>query len=360
MKRRKASLCLLGVLVVPSVFFSITSLFVSFRWQFVSPDPRPKLMTIERQHTWRASHESNSTSYYRMPLPVLVATDTPQKECPDGMHLRRDRHFDNGDEASDRWKIPRIIHQTSKSRCLTKIVFDLTGKWQLNGWDYYLHDDDAIQRLFDQEAIHFPLLPVIAKHCLLHGTLKADLWRYLVLWVYGGIYADLDTAPNTFVHDTISPRDDALFVVEQYHMLSQYFMAVSPRHPLMWYAIQRCLQNLWQLPDTGRVVAAKVTGPHALHMAYIDFRKDAGERIDPVGAGNKPVWAGHFHGTFNYTVTVIGFGENQNEYIHRDLLGRHNKNAAYKQMHMRHFQEDMLFPTGDSCLSAILKNGQEW
>ena len=67
----------------------------------------------------------------------------------------------------------------------------------------------------------------------------------------------------------------------------------------------------------------------------------------------KPVWAGRFVGTANYSVTVIGVGEDQNEYVHRDLLGMHKKHVAYKEMHMRHFQQDKKFPTGRSCLSTV-------
>ena len=303
-----------------------------------------------------------TSSYHPLSLSELVVDPTNASlttTCPEGLRWRRNRGPSSTTTTSQSFsKIPHIVHQTAKSRCLSQDVHDLTERWQFDDWEYYLHDDAAVERLFAQEAIHFPLLPVISQHCLQHGTLKADLWRYLVLWVYGGIYADLDTAPNAFTpqHTLNAETDDALFVVEQYHMLSQYFMAVTPRHPLMWYAIQRALQNLWDLPDTGKVSAAMATGPHVLHAAYRDFRHDAGQNVDPAGVGYKPVWAGRFVGTANYTVTVVGVGENQNEYVHRDLLGMHKKHVAYKEMNMRHFQQDKKFPTGRSCLSTILQD----
>lgn len=179
--------------------------------------------------------------------------------------------------------------------------------------------------------------------------------RYVILFVYGGLYVDLDSAPHAFQPETsIGQNDDALFVVEQFHLLSQYFMAVAPRHPLMWYSVNRALQNIWDLADTGRFSAAMVTGPHALHQAYIDFRADVGEHVDQAEPGRKPVFAGKFVGSKNYTVTVIGRGEDQNEYVHRDLLGARRKQAAYKRMYMRHFQQDKRFATGRSCLSAVL------
>lgn len=252
-------------------------------------------------------------------------------------------------------KIPAIVHQTAKSRCVTQKVHGATQKWHFAGYQYYFHDDEAVTRLFQREFPEFPHLGLISSRCLQHGTLRADLWRYLVLWVYGGIYADVDSAPAAFdPYASISDNDDALFVVEQYHLLSQWFMAVSPRHPLMFYAIQISLWNLLAAPDTGSISAAMYTGPHALHAAYIQFRKDAGAMVDTATKGNKPVWSGHFVGTFNRSVTVLGEASNQNKYVNRDVLGG-KKKRQYEKMGMRHFQDDKKFASGMSCTRAILE-----
>jgi mannosyltransferase OCH1-like enzyme len=237
-------------------------------------------------------------------------------------------------------RIPRIVHQTSKSRCVTKIVATVANSWKLEGWSYYFHDDEAVMRLLQHEFPEFPHLNMEASECLLHGTLRADLWRYLVLWVYGGVYGDIDSSPAKFDRSTLEGTDDAFFVVEQYHLLSQWFMAASPRHPLMYYAIQQCLSNLLAVPDTGAVSAAIVTGPHALHLAYIQFRKDGGTKIDAAIPGNKPVSAGHFIGSYNRTVTVKGVATFQNR--------------EYQKMGMRHFQEDKKHASGLSCRAALL------
>eukprot|EP00977_Amphora_coffeiformis_P010080 scaffold2353_cov167-Amphora_coffeaeformis.AAC.71 len=364
--KQKRSCSLIAILTIPLLLVAVLNVSVSFLWQQhqQSQDGLPRVtvpLSSSVVTTTTNLAATGSMMYRQLPLSTLAQSSAQNNPiCPQGLQFRSDRpkttnEVDFSNHQSGNRKIPRIVHQTSKSRCLANNVFALTDQWQFDGWEYYLHDDEAIERLFVQEAVHFPLLPLISRHCLMHGTLKADLWRYLVLWVYGGIYTDLDTAPQALVPETtIGPDDDALFVVEQFHLLSQYFMAVSPRHPLVWYAIQRALQNLWDLPDTGRVSAAMTTGPHALHLAYRDFRADAGQFVDPAEPGYKPVWAGRFVGSLNYTVTVVGVGENQNEYVHRDLLGAQKKQAAYKQMHMRHFQQDKKFPTGRSCLSTIL------
>jgi mannosyltransferase OCH1-like enzyme len=44
--------------------------------------------------------------------------------------------------------------------------------------------------------------------CVTNGATKSDIWRYLVLYTYGGIYTDIDNSPNEFDEKTISKTDD--------------------------------------------------------------------------------------------------------------------------------------------------------
>ena len=219
-------------------------------------------------------------------------------------------------------------------------------------WSYFFHDDVAVQRLLRQGFAEFPQLKLVAKHCLVHGTSTSDLWRYLVLWVYGGVYADLDAVPTKNLDVRILLESDAFFVVEQYHLLSQWFMAVSPRHPLMFYAVQQALTRLLQVPDTGSMNAAFVTGPHALHEAFRLFRMDVGLPVNPATGINKPISAGHFVGTLNRSVTVVGTAEFQDEFVKRDALGALKRNE-YRKMGMRHFQDDLKHQSNKSCYLSL-------
>ena len=264
--------------------------------------------------------------------------------------------------SSSHRKIPAIIHQTSKSRCLTKLFAKVSQPWRdLDGYDYYLHDDAAMMRLLTAHTDDFPLLhDMVAANCLPHGTLKADIWRYLVLWTYGGMYADIDTQPTALFNTTqpiLTAEDDGWFVVEQFHVLSQYVMAVSPRHPLMYYAIHHALTKVMAQVDTGRINAALVTGPHALHRAYQDFRHDGGGvHVDPQGVGYKPVWAGVFAGTHHRSITVVGKGEFEGEYVQREMMSLPLKKKQYAKMNMTSFRDDKNQASGQSCLSALFHN----
>lgn len=282
-----------------------------------------------------------------IPLDKLTETYSWKTICPPKTELVlnvQNAVAPNPSEASsEERKIPKIVHQTAKSRCVTPAFAKLTQTWKFDGYEYYFHDDDAITKLFQEmEFPEFPHLKVVLRNCVTNGTLKADLYRYLILWIYGGIYADFDSSPNFKEFSpstTISPSDDGFFVVEQYHILSQWFMAVSPRHPLMYYAIQHSLLNLMQAEDTIRIGAHVKTGPHALHRAYIDFRKDAGVIVDKLGTGSKPVWSGTFAGTNNRSVTVVGKGENENQYITRLAINPSIRKRDYRKMGMVHFSK---------------------
>ncbi|GAX09774.1 hypothetical protein FisN_11Lh252 [Fistulifera solaris] len=285
-------------------------------------------------------------------LTLAELTASSNKHCQSPL-----LHIDNQQislprKAPSSKEIPHIIHQTSKSRCVTPRLAKAIQTWQTwSEWEYYFHDDEAVDRLIQQSAQHFSLLGDLYPHCLVHGTVRADLWRYLILWEYGGVYADVDAVPASFTPDWLKDND-AFFVVEQYHLLSQYFIAVTPRHPLMWYAIQVALSNLWKLSDTGGVAAAVTTGPHALHQAFTLFAKDGGLVIEPARPGEKPVKAGTYVGTQGRSVTAMGVAERQNEIIDRDVLGNFKK-REYSRLNMTFHQDDKKKLSRKACFAAI-------
>jgi hypothetical protein len=273
-------------------------------------------------------------------------------ECPKGFVRINDTHIPEtlGDPTR---KIPKIVFQTSRSRCITPGLYKLTQKWRFPGWSYYFYDDDALMRILHEAYEEFPHLKLFTESCIKYGTIKADLWRYLVLWKYGGLYADLDSVPTSnFTGDTIRPEDDSFFVVESFHLLSQYFMAISPKHPLMFYSTQQSLLNLLRAPDTGKFNAALQTGPHALHMAFRYFMKDAGVIV--LEPRTEPVKAGFFVGTNNRSARAVGLGGKlSDQYVIREDIGGRQKMKDYKKMGMTHNQDDKKNPSGQSCMSAL-------
>ncbi|KAL3924634.1 MAG: hypothetical protein SGILL_000921, partial [Bacillariaceae sp.] len=234
-------------------------------------------------------------------------------------------------------KIPKVVHITGKTRCLSQPFYENLKKWQLQDHSLYFHDDAAVDRLLQEE--YWPEFPQLKnlQHCMVSGAAKADLWRYLILYRYGGIYTDMDSAPgpNFFRSDNtttiISSKDDGFFVVERIGVLSQYFMATSPRHPLMFMAVQQVFSRLMETNSIGLQYVPFVTGPGALKNAYIRFMGRTKGGTVTEGVLHSP--------NTNRSITVAGKRRNTNTYIQRESLPGIEKRRGYKLMGMEHFSK---------------------
>jgi Mannosyltransferase OCH1 and related enzymes len=217
----------------------------------------------------------NYDKYECLPLPwntqngqntmeSLLRLVQPQHvSCPDGLYYIQD--VINYDSVSQRWKIPKIIHFTSKTRCVTKVFADNIKSWHFDGYSIFLHDDGAVKRLLSENWSDFPLLKD-AVNCITSGGGFADIWRYLIIWEYGGIYTDIDNIPGPWLGNgtIIKDTDDAFFEIEAAKFPSQYFFASSPRHPVMYMTIQNTIQRLLTEQNIVRQYVPFVTGPGAL------------------------------------------------------------------------------------------------
>eukprot|EP00557_Chaetoceros_sp_GSL56_P001852 CAMPEP_0176490204 /NCGR_PEP_ID=MMETSP0200_2-20121128/7740_1 /TAXON_ID=947934 /ORGANISM="Chaetoceros sp., Strain GSL56" /LENGTH=498 /DNA_ID=CAMNT_0017887483 /DNA_START=591 /DNA_END=2084 /DNA_ORIENTATION=- len=162
-------------------------------------------------------------------------------------------------------KIPKFVHMTSKSQCFTDFYTWSINKWKFDGYSLFMHDDIAVDRLLSREWPEFPLLKE-ATSCIATGAGLADLWRYLVIWEYGGIYTDIDNEPGPkFLNASLITDDmDSLFEQEGGGFPSQYFFAASPHHPVMYHAVHHTISRLMEVQSISEQMVPFVTGPGAL------------------------------------------------------------------------------------------------
>ena len=84
--------------------------------------------------------------------------------------------------------ITKILKRNmSKSHCFTPNFHNNIKLWYFDDHSFFMHDDAAVDRLFDRDWPEFPALLKESLSCIHSGAGKADLWRYLLLWEYGGI-----------------------------------------------------------------------------------------------------------------------------------------------------------------------------
>jgi mannosyltransferase OCH1-like enzyme len=143
-------------------------------------------------------------------------------------------------------KIPRVIYQTFETLECTDDMFNSIESWKNQNPDYehYFFDNDKriefIQKYFDKKVVdaYLKLIP---------GAFKADLWRYCVLYVCGGVYVDSDMICLTPLRDYIL-EDDEFVLARDDPMSKSYlcngFIAVSPLHPFLQKQIDEIVKNI--------------------------------------------------------------------------------------------------------------------
>jgi hypothetical protein len=101
--------------------------------------------------------------------------------------------------------IPRIVHQTwfeELSREKYPNMSRLVQSFRFSGWEHRFYTDVESASFLDT---HFPKEVREAYDTLLPGAFKADLFRYCVLLIYGGVYADVDIMLESFLDVSVGP-----------------------------------------------------------------------------------------------------------------------------------------------------------
>ena len=121
-----------------------------------------------------------------------------------------------------------------------------------------------------------------------HAVQRADVIRYMILYEYGGVYADLDfenVRPLAPLLMRWMPRAGVLFGQEPYaharllmdkaHVACNALLASKPLHPF-WLLL---LSMVKEAVDRGESDPVSSTGPRMLQRAYQRWRLEFGELV---------------------------------------------------------------------------------
>jgi len=147
--------------------------------------------------------------------------------------------------------VPKIIHQTWFEP-VTKDKYPnmsrLIESWKKSGWEYYFYDDDTAGEFL---GTHFPPEVREAYESIIPGAFKADLFRYCVLLIRGGVYADMDVLLQTNLDDAIAndigfmtPIDEPGIEVGHRSCLWNGLIASAPGHPFLARTIEIVVNNI--------------------------------------------------------------------------------------------------------------------
>lgn len=172
--------------------------------------------------------------------------------------------------------IPRIIHQTWKVEKLPASLHTMVKSWEQNhpDWEYWFWTDEnlweLVQKKFPEYMGLFTSYPTDIE--------RVDVARYMILYEYGGVYADLDV-------ESLKPLDE---LVDEYpcilgeepwvharlfdklpRIVSNAVMACIKRHPFFLHV----LENLPKNRETPTNAVVWRTGPHMITQEIDAYNK---------------------------------------------------------------------------------------
>jgi len=174
--------------------------------------------------------------------------------------------------------IPKKIFQTHKS-CeyieSNKTLKNATMTWKKSknfDFEYHFYSNVQMDNFMKKMDNIFPGIKEQYDRLPL-PVMKADLWRYCVIYHYGGIYADVDTKlmvnPNIFIN---SPFVNLITVPENNVHMCQWVFAAKKNSPVLKAIIELSLQKLKnQKVIKGEHIVHFLTGPKVFTEGILNY-----------------------------------------------------------------------------------------
>lgn len=139
-------------------------------------------------------------------------------------------------------EIPKIFWQTMKSNQVPAVMKEYADTWIDNNpeYEYRFFDDDDI---IDFISSDFPEYMEAYKK-IKYGASKADLWRYLIMYKYGGIYVDMDCRCINPLRQWIDPRAKYVTQLGINKDFCQWLIISVPQNPIFLKAAQTAKRNI--------------------------------------------------------------------------------------------------------------------
>jgi len=147
-------------------------------------------------------------------------------------------------------RIPRVIHQTCRSRDVPLGMFNAVGSWIERNPEYAheFYDDARMSDFvagFDCTGFAFDARDLAAAFARIRpGAGKADLFRYLLVYRVGGVYMDVDTFCVGRLGRFVGPDDDVVSGIGGRGDLHQWGLVYSPQHPFMQQVAELTVANI--------------------------------------------------------------------------------------------------------------------
>ena len=140
-------------------------------------------------------------------------------------------------------KIPKIIHQTWKTKDIPKKYKKWQNSWKKHhpDWEYRLWDDTDLRNLIKNEYPWF-----LEKYDNYpHMIQRVDAARGFILHKYGGLYVDLDYEAFISMDDALNNKESVYITsnVNKNEKLQNSLMASKPNHKFFEYHNKELLEQ---------------------------------------------------------------------------------------------------------------------
>ena len=178
--------------------------------------------------------------------------------------------------------IPKIIHQVWEGRTEPSMparlqILARTWKEKNPDWEYHLWNGEEMDKLVET---HFPEYMSLYKS-FPYSVQRWDTIRYMILYLYGGVYADLDSEcfrpidglleDKTMCFGEEPPSNNVYPEIDV--LIGNAFMASEPKHE-GWLKVLEEIRKVVKLeyPKDGRAVVY-TTGPLMLSKLFPELQK---------------------------------------------------------------------------------------
>ena len=190
-------------------------------------------------------------------------------------------------------KIPFFIVQTWKSNYLEETIFNCMENYiKFNQeYHYFLFSDEKIRKFIELEYGH-NILNLYDN--LLVGAAKADVFRILFIYFYGGIYADID---HELADDTpfrtwgIGHFEVVAGISNELHPPHQKLLYI-PGHIIIKNTVKKTLKSLYE-----------ANAIHIYEISYIHFVQSFAEN-NVIACECNGLTTIHFDGSFNNKISI--------------------------------------------------------
>ncbi|MCD4498316.1 glycosyltransferase family 32 protein [Chromobacterium vaccinii] len=247
--------------------------------------------------------------------------------------------------------IPKLIHQiyTAASSIPQDLQNNINNIRKINPtWEHRLYDQNDIEKLI-LDTFGPAVLATWKRIDPAYGAARADLFRYLCLYHFGGVYLDIKSSIFKPLDTLIQPSDSYLLSQwdhsegsphigwglhkELKHIPGgeyiQWFIACVPGHPFIKEVLLQVLGRIKRynpiFDKTGQPGVLRLTGPIAYSKAIHSVRHRHSHRH---------LIAGKNMG-FIYSI----YDKSGQTYQHRNLFGKHYSQLSHPVVHIGRWQQ---------------------